>query len=486
MLQLQNITKTFTGVKALQDISLHFKGGEVHALCGENGAGKSTLMNIIAGNLQPDSGDIFWNGKEVQLHNRQQSQNLGIGIVYQERSLVDSLSIAENIFPINQPKTSVGFIDYKQLYLQAESLLAQLKIGNLSPKTSVGRLSSAQKAMVEIAKSLAQNPSLLILDEPTASITHQETETLFHIISDLKQKGVAVIYISHRMAEIKEVADVVSVLKDGVHQGTVDAMTTPVEEIIRMMVGRELSTIAFKSHRQQEVVLEVNDLTGKGFQEVSFQLFRGEILGFAGLQGSGRTEIARALFGDILVEKGTILKNGKAFRLNHPSDAISNGIAYVPDDRKALGVFLEKTIAENIAVAKLKRGWYREKEVVENAVGFGERLRIKTPSVKGVVRQLSGGNQQKVVMAKWLNTAPDIFIFNEPTNGVDVGAKGDIYALLKKLTGEGKSILLISSELPELLLLSDRIAVLYNGRLHGIISREEATEEKLAALASGV
>lgn len=486
MLQLSHITKTFPGVKALQDVSLQFKGGEVHALCGENGAGKSTLMNIIAGNLQPNSGAIYWQEKEVQLQNRQQSQNLGIGIVYQERSLVDSLSIAENIFPVNQPKTSAGLIDYKKLYQQTGSLLAQLKIGNLSPKTPVGRLSSAQKGMVEIAKSLAPNPSLLILDEPTASITHQETETLFHIISDLKQRGAVVIYISHRMAEIKEIADMVSVLKDGVYQGTVDAKTTPVNEMVKMMVGRELATIAFESHRQQEVVLEVDGLTGKGFQDVSFQLFRGEILGFAGLLGSGRTEMARALFGDIPVEKGNIKKEGKSFRLNHPSDAISNGIAYVPDDRKALGVFLEKTIAENIAVAKLKGGRYQEKKVVQEAVGFGERLRIKTPSVKQLVRQLSGGNQQKVVIAKWLNTAPDIFIFNEPTHGVDVGAKGDIYALLKKLTAEGKSILLISSELHELLLLSDRIAVMYNGRLKGIISREEATEEKLAALASGV
>lgn len=473
-------------MQALQDVSIECMPGEVHAICGENGAGKSTLMNIVAGNLIPDSGQLFWNGQPVEFSHRLQAQALGIGIVYQERSLVDSLSIAENIFGSNQPVGAFGLIDYPALYQKVQHLLEQLQIRHLSPKMPVGRLSSAQKGMVEIAKALAQNPSLLILDEPTASITHQETETLFHILRGLKEKGVAIIYISHRMAEIKEVADVVSVLKDGRYQGTMNVKSTPADKIVQLMVGRELGEISFDSHRQHNTVLEVKNLSGKGFQNISFQLHKGEILGFAGLLGSGRTELARALFGDLSITDGSLVKEGRERQFHHPADAIGAGIAYVPDDRKALGLFLDKSIAENIAVAKLRKGRVREKEIAQVAGDFQESLRIKSPSVKQHVRQLSGGNQQKVVMAKWLNTEPDVFVLNEPTHGVDIGAKADIYSWLKKLTAEGKSIIMISSELPELLLMADRIAVMYNGRLNAIVPKEEATEEKLAALASGL
>lgn len=486
MLRLQNISKSFAGVQALQNVSMEFNKGEVHAICGENGAGKSTLMNIIAGNLQPDSGEMFWKEEKVRMENIQQAQALGVAIVYQERSLVDSLSIAENIFPVNGPKTKKGFIDYAALYNQTSLLLQQLGINNLSPKTSVGKLVAAQKGMVEIAKALAWSPELLILDEPTASLTHQETETLFRIVDGLKSKGVAVIYISHRMAEVKAVADVVSVLKDGVYQGTMDAKNTPVEDIVRKMVGRDLGKHEARSYVQSKVKLQVKNLSGKGFQHISFVLHEGEILGIAGLLGSGRTALARTLFGDLASTSGQIFKDGQELRLHHPDDAIKNGIAYVPDDRKSLGLFLEKTVAENIKAAKLNSGVYNERELLAEANRYRESLSIKTPSVKKAVRTLSGGNQQKVVMAKWLNTEPDVFILNEPTHGVDVGAKGEIYSLLKKLTAEGKSILLISSELPELLALSDRIAVMYNGSLRAILNRDEATEERLAALASGV
>lgn len=486
MLALKNISKSFAGVKALQGVSLAFNAGEVHALCGENGAGKSTLMNIIAGNLQPDSGEIFWKGQPVQIGTVQQAQGLGIGIVYQERSLVDSLSIAENIFTVNQPKNKWGMIDYAALYQQATSLLQHLGVYNLSPKTSVGKLVTAQKGMVEIAKALARNPQLLILDEPTASITHQETESLFRIVNGLKNKGVAVIYISHRMAEVKAVAGLVSVLKDGVYQGTMDAGKTPVEEIVRKMVGRDLGNQESVSHVQKRIKLETKSLSGKGFHRISFVLHEGEILGFAGLLGSGRTALARTLFGDLEKEAGQIFKDGRELRLHHPADAIGHGIAYVPDDRKALGLFSEKSVAENIRAAKLNKGLYRQAETLSDAKAYKESLGIKAPSVRSLVRTLSGGNQQKVVMAKWLNTAPDVFILNEPTHGVDVGAKGELYSLLKKLTARGKSILLISSELPELLLLCDRISVMYNGSLQAVLNRGEATEEKLAALASGI
>lgn len=485
MLRLQNISKSFPGVKALQDVSLDFADGRVHAVCGENGAGKSTLMNIIVGNLSPDTGQMFWKDEAVGIENIQQAQKLGIGIVYQERSLVDSLSVAENIFPINQPLNKIGLIECDTLYRKAGALLQQLQLKALSPKTIVSRLSAPQKQMVEIAKALAQERALLILDEPTASITHHETETLFNIIRQLKANGVAIIYISHRMAEIKEIADEVSVLKDGRYQGTVGAQT-PTEQVVRMMVGRELLAVTHASDKKPEIKLEVKNLSGEGFENISFELHKGEIIGLAGLLGSGRTALATALFGDIEITAGQILKDGKEIKLHHPADAIDAGIAYIPDDRKSLGLFLEKTIAENIVASRLQKGYYNQAEVNRAAESYKEQLAIKTPSVKQVIRKLSGGNQQKVVVAKWLGTNPDVLIINEPTNGVDVGAKAEIYSILKRLTKEGKSILMISSELPELLLLADRIAVMYAGKIQKILNAEVATEEKIAELASGL
>lgn len=485
MLRLQNISKSFPGVKALQDVSLSFAGGKVHAICGENGAGKSTLMNIIAGNLAPDKGEIFWKDELIQIHNIQRAQRLGIGIVYQERSLVDSLSVAENIFPVNSPVNALSLIVYHRLYEKTKALLEQLQLKSIEPKTIVGKLSSPQKQMVEIAKTLAQEPSLLILDEPTASITHKETETLFGIIQQLKEKGTAIIYISHRMAEIKQIADTVSVLKDGCFQGTVDAQT-PTEQVVRMMVGRELLAVIHESDKQPEIKLEVKNLSGKSFQNISFQLHKGEIIGIAGLSGSGRTQLARALFGDTAITGGQVLKDGKEVKFRHPADAIATGIAYIPDDRKSLGLFPEKTISENMASVHLQKGFYKEADNNRASEIYKKQLAIRTPSVKQVIRKLSGGNQQKVVIAKWLGAEPDVFIINEPTHGVDVGAKAEIYSILKKITKDGKSILMISSELPELLLLADRIAVMYAGNLLLVLNKEEATEEKITELASGI
>jgi ABC-type sugar transport system ATPase subunit len=486
MLRLFNISKSFSGVKALQDVSIKFNAGEVHALCGENGAGKSTLMNIVAGNLKPDAGKIYWNNKEVAIENVQSAQALGISIVHQERSLVDSLSVAENIFPVNQPLNNFGFISYPQLYKQTQHLLDELQLNNISPKTQIDKLSSAQKQMVEIAKALAQNPSLLTLDEPTASITNLETQTLFSIIKRLKEKGVAIIYISHRMAEIKTVADVVSVLKDGCYQGTFNVDTTPIEQIVTKMVGRELLEAQYQSHKQNDIALEVKNLSGKAFSEISFTLHRGEILGIAGLQGSGRTELVLAIFGDVKISSGKLFKGSVIIHPQHPSEAIAYGIAYIPDERKPQGLFMGRSVTENIISAQLTNGFYDRKKNNLISEDLKNKLNIRAPSVKQVVQKLSGGNQQKVVLAKWLYNNPDVLIINEPTHGVDVGAKAEIYNELKKLTAEGKSILLISSELPELLLLSDRIAVMYNGSMKGILQHDEATEERITAMASGM
>ena len=485
MLKLQNISKAFPGVKALQNISLQFNGGEVHALCGENGAGKSTLMNIISGNLQPDEGIVLIDNKSVKIENVFHAQTLGIGIVYQERSLADTLTVAENIFPVNQPQKKSGLIDYKALNKNTASLLAQLQLRGISPKTVTGRLLSSQKSMVEVAKALAKNPSLLILDEPTASMTHEETAILFSIIKQLKDRNTAIIYISHRMAEIQQIADIVTVLKDGKYQGTVPA-TTDAGVIMKMMVGRELAATKHLCNADTEVMMKVENLCGKGFQDVTFNIHKGEILGFAGLTGSGRTSVAKAIFGDQQPTSGTIFIDNKKYQPQQPQQAIQKKIAYLPDDRKEEGLFLENTVAENIASVNLNSFRYRSESIKATAKKFIEQLSVKIPREKVAVRKLSGGNQQKVVIAKWLSINPNLLIVNEPTHGVDVGAKADIYDILKNLTAQKKGIMMISSELPELLLLADRIAVMHRGRVMKILPKEEATEEKIVALASGI
>ncbi|MBC7827599.1 MAG: sugar ABC transporter ATP-binding protein [Chitinophagaceae bacterium] len=485
MLRLNNISKYFTGVKALQNVTLHFEKGIIHALCGENGAGKSTLMNIIMGIHQPDEGIILWNEQPVEIRNVQTAHQMGISIVYQERSLVDSLSIAENIYPVQTPVVKVGLIDFQLLFRQAQQLLNELGLTNLSPMTLVKKLSTAQKQMIEIAKAIAKTPSLLILDEPTASLTHSETEILFRILKNLKEKGVGIIYISHRMSELQKISDIISVLKDGKFVATIDSKT-PAQEIVRLMVGRDLESVKKSTNVQMEIKLEVENIQGKGFRNISFKLLKGEILGFAGLQGSGRSAMARSLFGDEKITGGKILKDGKVLHLNHPSEAIDHGIVYLPEDRKAEGLFLHLSISENIFSAQLKKGFYNAAIADDVTLKLCKLFSIRTTTVRQHLRKLSGGNQQKVMLAKWLAQEPEIIIVNEPTHGIDISSKEEIYQLLKYMTAEGKSILLISSELPELLFLSDRIAVMHEKEIIGILSREEATEERIAALASGI
>ncbi len=486
MLALHQISKSFPGVQALQQVSLKFEKGTVHALCGENGAGKSTLMHILAGNIQPDNGRIILDENALTISDSRHAKQLGIGTVYQERSLADALTVAENIYPESQPLDRFGFISYRKLNQQARVLLDELQLATITPQTRVDKLSAAQKQMVEIARALAQSPRVLILDEPTASITHSETVTLFHIIRRLKQQGVVIIYISHRMTEIKEIADTVSILKDGISQGTFPVATISMDAIITKMVGRVLQKTEYVSHVEPAVALEVKGLTGAGFFNVSFSLHEGEILGIAGLEGSGRTELSLAIFGDYPYTSGEIIRGKQPLRLSHPADAISNGIAYLPNERKSQGLFMERSISDNVIATDLDKGLYDLRYNDGVAAGFIQRLQIRTPSVRQLVEQLSGGNQQKVVLAKWLNINPRILIVNEPTHGVDVGAKAAMYEQLKALTAEGKSVLLISGDLTELLLLSDRIAVMYNGELQGIRTHDEATEENITAMASGI
>lgn len=484
MLQLQNISKSFPGVKALSAVSLTIRKGEVHAIVGENGAGKSTLMNILAGNLQADEGDILIDDQRIVFRNATQARSFGISIVYQERSLVETLNVAENIFPANHPKTMWGTIDYSQLHRSAKELLNRLQI-DISTHTVVDTLSPPQKQMVEIAKALATPSKLLILDEPTASITHRETEILFNIIGELRKQGVAIIYITHRMNEIQRVADVVSVLKDGKLQGTVQAQQTPIHEIIRMMVGRELQTIRRQHFTSGDVALDVRDISGNNFKNISFRLHKGEILGFAGLVGSGRTEIAKAIFGDESIISGEIYKNTALLKVRKPTDAIRNGITYVPEERIKQGIFSGMTVEENIMAASQSGTWNDQRMNRSRSEEYVKLLAIRTPSVEQKIDKLSGGNQQKVVLSRWLTLNPDVLMVDEPTHGVDVGSKFEIYELIKNLALQGMGILLISSELPELLMLADRIAIMYKGELKKILNREDTTEEAIMHWASG-
>ncbi len=484
LLTLKNISKSFPGVRALNQVNLDFKAGEVHALCGENGAGKSTLMNIISGSLQPDRGDILWRGKEIQLNDVHHAQDLGISIVHQERSLVDQMNIAENIFANRQSTNAWGGIDYSGLYERAQEMLHLVRMNDISPKKIVADLSPAQQQMVEIAKAIAHEPELLILDEPTASITDEETETLFSIIKQLTDTGVCVVYISHRMAEIMKVSTQVSVLKDGVYQGTFQTVHTTQDEIIRQMIGRDLMQEKYHSQRGKDKILEVKGLSGEGFEEVTFDIKEGEVLGLAGLVGAGRTEVALTLFGDEPMKSGVVQLCGKVIVPKSTSQMMEAGLAYIPEDRKKSGLYLEQSVARNLVDTRPNKGWFKptnaKKMVLELCVKFG----VKTPTIQQKTGNLSGGNQQKIVFAKWFNTNPEVLIADEPTHGVDIGAKTEIYQLIRKHTEQRKCVLLISSELPELRLLCDRIAVMCKGRLVKILSHQEADEETIMKYAT--
>jgi ABC-type sugar transport system ATPase subunit len=487
-LKLTAISKSFAGVKALQQVDFDLLPGEVHALCGENGAGKSTLMNILTGNLQPDSGTIVLNGHKVFIPGPDEAASLGIAIVYQHLSLIDNLSVAENIFANQHPRTRWGLIDYPQLSQRTQRLLDQLNIGDISPRTLVGRLSTGQKQLVEIAKALSKEPAILILDEPTASISAREADTLFKIIRQLREEGTSIIYISHRLTEVLALADRVTVLKDGVGQGTFAGHTVSRASLIRSMVGRDLAEAVPSTASPGEVLLEVERLSGAGFQDISFQIRRGEIVGLAGLVGAGRSELAHAILGYRPASSGVVRKSGQAITLRHPADGIRAGIGYVPEERKTQGIFADMSVAENIVAANLTAAWqpgrgFSAARMNTLARQYREQLRISAAGTDQPIRQLSGGNQQKAILARWLLVNPDLLIADEPTHGVDVGAKAEIYDLLRQYARNGKAVLLISSELPEILALSDRILVLRQGELTAELPAVDATEEQIMALA---
>jgi ABC-type sugar transport system ATPase subunit len=485
-LRLLGISKSFSGVKVLDNINLEILAGEVHAICGENGAGKSTLMNILSGNLQQDNGTVALNGSVVEFRNPQEAFNRGISIVHQHLSLSDNLSVAENIFTNQHPLNRFGLIDYPQLYRQTTKVLEDLNF-RVSPSEMVSALSPAQKQMVEIGKSLVRNPQVLILDEPTASLADIEINSLFKIIRSLREGGVSILYISHRIQEIFQIADRVSVLKDGKHQGTYYRQELSREMLIKRMVGRDLSADAPSKTMSGRVMMEVQDLTGEKFSNISFSLHEGEIVGLAGLVGAGRTEIARVLFGIDTLRGGTISVNDLDFRPGHPCNAIDQGIGYVPEDRKALGLFPEMSVRENLLAASINqfgKAFVDDGSINETASYYINKLNIICRSPDQSVRQLSGGNQQKVLLGRWLSVHPKILIVDEPTHGVDVGAKQEIYNMLRELASQGMGIIMISSELPELLALSNRILVIREGALAGSLVNTEFSEEVIMALAT--
>lgn len=487
-LTLNHISKAFPGVQALDKIDIALQQGEIHALCGENGAGKSTLMNILAGNIQPDEGTISINGKGVIFDSPQAAFLQGIAIVYQQLSLTDNLSVAENIFVNQQPANKWGIINFTELHKKTEQLLRQLQLKDIHPKTIVAKLSPTQKQLVEIAKALSRNPSLFILDEPTASLSDQETAILFKLLKKLRSEGVAVVYISHRLEEIFTLSDRVSILKDGKYQGTFETADLTKNALIRLMVGREIKALKQESHILPEIILEVKKLSGSGFQQISFELYRGEILGLSGLAGAGRTEIARAIFGIDAFDSGEVRLHNKVLQSKHPYQSIAKGMAYLPEERKSLGLFSDMSISENIIAGKLSNAvagkFYQSSKANRLALELKNKLRIVTPGIQQRVNNLSGGNQQKVVLAKWLLTNPDVLIVDEPTHGIDVGAKFEIYEILQSLAASGKGIMIISGELPELIGICDRILVIKSGKLAGELLQKDATEEKLMALAS--
>ena len=490
ILKMSGIQKYFPGVHALDNAQLEVRAGEVMALVGENGAGKSTLMKILTGIYEKDEGTIEFFGKEVQIKSPKDAQDLGISIVHQELNLMQHLSVAENIF-IGREPVAGPFVRQGEQNRMTKELLDSLHL-ELNPKTIVKSMSVAKQQMVEIAKALSfNNTKLLILDEPSAVLTDSEIDDLFTFIRRLKETGVGIIYISHRMDELKRITDRITVMRDGQYVDTVETADTEISDVVKMMVGR----VIYEEPKSQsavpadaEVVLRAEHLNSLDVKDVSFYLKKGEILGFAGLVGAGRTETMRLICGADPMESGKIEVNGKEVKINTPNDAVKQGIGYLSEDRKRYGLCLGLSVGDNTVLPSLKElfsgPFVRSGKADKEALKFNERMKTKTPSMKTLVRSLSGGNQQKVVLAKWMLKDCDILIFDEPTRGIDVGAKSEIYHLMNELAAEGKSIIMISSEMPELLRMSDRIMVMCEGRVTGEVDIAEATQEKVMEFAT--
>ena len=485
LVEMKGIEKRFPGVHALKAVQFDLKPGEVHALMGENGAGKSTLMKIMSGIYSRDGGEMFVDGNPVNPNGPRAAQELGIGIIHQELSLMRDLTAAQNVLIGREPRRSFGRLDEPALNARTVEIFASLNLA-MDPRTQVGSQTIARQQLIEIAKTLSYNPRVLIMDEPTAALNDVEISELFKVIEKLKADGVGIVYISHRMDEINRIADRVTILRDGAYIDTVEAADTPLSKIIQLMVGREVTQNAsdIPDTSQNPVALEVRNLSrGKDVRDVSFDVRKGEILGFAGLMGAGRTEVARIVFGADPRDGGEILIAGQPVNIRTPHNAVEAGIGYLSEDRKHFGLAVDMTVRANIPMTDLGRftnrfGVLDEGAMKDVAINYIDQLGIRTPSDTQDVRLLSGGNQQKVVIAKWLLRDCDVLIFDEPTRGIDVGAKSEIYALLEDLAAQGRAIIVISSELSEVMRLSHRIAVMCEGRLTGILPGGEATTQE--------
>ena len=490
ILKMQGIQKYFAGVHALDDVHFELRAGEVHALMGENGAGKSTLIKVLCGIHQRDGGTVEYFGEEVHFANIAESQDVGISVIHQELNMMNHLTVAQNMF-IGREFRKGMFIDDKAMEEEAGRLFEKMGV-KIDPAARLGTLTVGKQQMVEIAKAVSRECKLLVLDEPTAALTLPEVEELFKIMGELKTKGIGMIYISHRMDEITRISDRVTVMRDGQYVGTVNTADVTRDDIVKMMVGRVImgeqkacSCVACDA----PVILEVKHLNaGKEVHDVSFSLRKGEILGFAGLMGAGRTEVVRALYGADPSQTGEIYLNGKRVKIKTPEQAVKHGICYLSEDRKRFGLMLDKSVTENTTIASVDTfihgGLINDNEMRTNSSEFNAKLRTKTPSMEQLLKNLSGGNQQKVIIARWLMRNADIFIFDEPTRGIDVGAKSEIYGLMDELVKQGKSIIMISSELPEVLRMSDRILVMCEGRKTGELDISEATQENIMQLAT--
>jgi ribose transport system ATP-binding protein len=491
ILEMHGISKSFPGVQALKGVDFILHRGEIHGLVGENGAGKSTLMNILTGILHSDTGIITLKGKSVNIENPRQAQIMGISIVHQELSVLPNLTAGQNIFLGREPRLPVHFlVDWKNLYYLAKEQLKKLNL-DIDPQILLSELSVAQRQMVEIARALSFKADIIVMDEPTSTLTGMEVENLFSLMHTLKEQGISIIFISHRLEEIFRIVDRVTVLRDGVLVGSAPISQVDPKQVVMMMVGRELKEMFPKeSLPQKEKVLSVKNLKrGKDLKGISFDLYRGEILGLAGLVGSGRTFVARAIFGADPLEEGEIWIEGKKMQIRSPQEAISYGIGFLPEDRKAQGLFLKLPLSSNIGITDMKEisfsGIIIFKKLQELASSFVNKLKIRTPSIFQIVRNLSGGTQQKVVLAKWLALKPKVLILDEPTIGIDVATKAEIHALMNGLAKEGVAILMISSELPEVLGVSDRILVMHEGVISGEFLRQDATQDKIMLCATG-
>jgi rhamnose transport system ATP-binding protein len=488
-LRLTNITKSFAGVHALRGVHLELLPGEVHALLGENGAGKSTLVKVMTGVYQPDSGEIYLDGERVQLTDPRQATMRGISAIYQELSIFPDLDIAENIFIGRQPTRAGGLVDWRKLYRDAEQLLDSLGV-HMNVRTKARSLSVAQQQMVEIARALSVNARILIMDEPTSALTLNEVADLFQIVRRLRAKGTAILFISHRLEELFEIADRVTVLRDGMYVDTRPMKGVTQVDLIHMMVGRAVNELFPKTTvTRGKVMLQVRDLGRRGaFSGVSFDLYKGEILGMAGLVGAGRTEVSQAIFGIAPADAGTIEIDGQPVRISNPRQAMQLGLALVPEDRQHHGLVLPMDITDNVTMPVLsrftRRGWLTTSRARQAAHEAAMQMEVRATSVWQKTRELSGGNQQKVVLAKWLSTQPRVLILDEPTRGIDIGTKAAVHKLMSDLAGQGIAILMISSELPEVLGMSDRILVMREGRMTGLFERSEATQEVIMRAAT--